>query len=78
MSKEVKSWLTFEILPKSGKTDRYQVRSGDLKLGVVKWFSGWRRYAFYPCSDTLFDANCLTEVVSFIKNLMDERRGKAN
>ena len=46
--------------------------TGD-ELGVVKWYSPWRRYAFFPNPDTLYDVSCLGELVEFVRNLMEAR-----
>lgn len=45
----------------------------DMLLGTIKWRSGWRRYVFYPQDGTVFDAACLTEIITFITNLMLDR-----
>jgi hypothetical protein len=48
----------------------------DARLGIIKWFSHWRRYVFYPDAGALFDAACLKDIVDFIEQLMDERKKK--
>lgn len=34
-------------------------------LGVVKWWPAWRRYCFFPCKDTVYDANCMLDIAAF-------------
>jgi hypothetical protein len=57
------------------KTQTFAVVSkiGEHFLGYVKWFPRWRRYAFFPGDDSVFDAACLQEVTAFIDGLMQAR-----
>lgn len=46
----------------SGITEICEVRSKSrhgLVLGEIKWKASWRKYAFYPAPDTLFDPGCM-------------------
>jgi hypothetical protein len=56
--------------PAGRKTDVFTVRNGDEPLGSIAWFSPWRRFVFFPVANTLFDASCLTEITSYITDLM--------
>jgi hypothetical protein len=47
-----------------------------LLLGKIKWFSQWRRYAFYPTNDKVFDETCLEDIKNYIHDLMEERKTK--
>lgn len=58
------------------KTDMYFIHprvDKNYPIGEIKWYSAWRRYCFFPYSDTLWDANCLGEIIAFINGLMVER-----
>jgi len=69
-------YLLFVLL-KRGKTERWDVRSvkhGN-RLGIIKWHGAWFRYAFFPESDTLFDAECLKILRAFIAIRDEVRRG---
>jgi len=35
-------------------------------LGFVEWYSRWRCYAFHPAPDTIFNAECLSEIQRFV------------
>lgn len=73
-------YLTFNLLEKKEKTNVYEVVSilHDVDLGIVKWFSRWRCYAFFPFKDTVWNKRCLQDVIIFIDALMEERnRGVA-
>jgi hypothetical protein len=58
----------------SGMTQIWKVESAHtgVDLGVVKWYASWRRYAFFP-GNTLFDADCLREIASFLTEQMQMR-----
>jgi hypothetical protein len=43
-------------------------------LGMIKWFSRWRQYCFFPNTETVWNINCLNDVNEVIKNLMNERK----
>lgn len=51
----------------SGKTAKYAVRAkdGDALLGVVRWFAPWRKYAFFPQPETLYEQDCLRDIAAF-------------
>lgn len=69
-------WIYFTDQMWSGKTKRFYVHAkhGDFKLGEIKWYSSWRKYAFFPESHTVFEPTCLSDISDFIKGLMAERK----
>lgn len=71
----MKTYIEFELIKNNPKTKVYSVKSirGSVSLGVVSWFGKWRRYAFFPEEDTVFDSNCLEDIKNFMDNLMKER-----
>lgn len=55
-------YLHFEELSNPhGKTKIFEVSSVQNKqvLGIVKWWSHWRKYTFWPGPGIIFDPNCL-------------------
>lgn len=54
-------------LSKSGKTKTWLVIGNGIELGQISFFGRWRKYCFYPNSDTLLDHLCLTEIAWFCK-----------
>ena len=60
------------------KTSIYHIYNHDLPervfLGDIKWNGAWRKYCFYPASETLWDTQCLQCVVDFIDALMEARK----
>lgn len=73
------SFLDFAEVHDTGKTKVFNIlsKSGDV-LGKISWFSNWRKYTFWPEQQTIFDSKCLIEIVSFINDLMEERKNETN
>lgn len=62
----------------SGKTKVFQVRGINQRLlGEIKWYVAWRKYCFFPCYVTIFDSNCLTEILAFLV-IENETKKNAN
>jgi uncharacterized protein YprB with RNaseH-like and TPR domain len=45
-------------------------------IGMIKWFSRWRQYCFFPTNNTVWNINCLNDVNLVITMLTDERKKK--
>ena len=74
-----KTLLEFKETRDTGKTKVWDVFSGGdsdigVLLGSVDWYAPWRRYVFEPAFATLFDRNCMMEIVDFIEKQMIARR----
>lgn len=39
-------------------------------LGIIDWHDDWKKYCFFPNDDTLWEVECLGEVIDYIKELM--------
>jgi len=70
------TWIKFVLVERKKKTDVYEVatKEDDILLGRIRWFGRWRKYSFFPCDDTVFETVCLTEIVQFMNELMQERK----
>lgn len=44
-------------------------KGGRFPLGVVKWFSDWKQFCFFPEEETVFSVGCLNDVIDFINQL---------
>lgn len=70
-------WIEFILYDNTGKTNKYAVRTKDdsrFKLGEIRWFGRWRKYAFFPESQTVFESQCLGDIAEFIDELMRDRK----
>ncbi len=45
-------------------------------LGEIKWYGSWRQYCFFPLAgmQTVWNTDCLEDVQTVIRDLMEERR----
>lgn len=34
-------------------------------LGEIKWYSGWRKYCFFPDEGSLYEQECLRDIAEF-------------
>ena len=71
-------WIEFYLYEDTGKTKKYNIVTKDypMILGEVKWFSRWRKYSFFPAPNTVFEKDCMMDIVDFIDKLMLERKTK--
>ena len=60
----------------SGKTRVWDVVSGGLTLGQIKWYAPWRRYVFAPCQGSVYDSACLFELFEFCGAKTKEHKEK--
>lgn len=69
--------ITFLSESKTGRTNIYEVIADtDYFLGKIKWYAPWRKYAFFPDNDTLYEQDCLKDIANFIEKIMIERKAK--
>lgn len=69
-------WIDIIEVPRENRiTKAFVVKNKDGSfLGDIQWSAPWRKYAFFPSINTLFDADCLNDIVSFMTKLMFERK----
>ncbi len=61
---------------KTGKTSIWRiVDRGNGTLGIIKWFGRWRCYAFFPETNTVFNADCMSELVKFCEGETKNQKG---
>ena len=61
--------IDFAGMSPSKKTNIWAIRStqGDDRLGFVKWHGPWRKYAFFPEPNCLFEEDCLRDIADFVE-----------
>lgn len=70
-------YLTFERLNLANRrTSVWSVKSkqSGATLGVVQWFGRWRQYAFFPARDTVYNPQCMKDIIALIEAAMKERQ----
>jgi hypothetical protein len=61
-------WVRFTEMPIPGrKTNVWQVATIDAPviLGEIKFWPRWRKYAFFPLANTLYEKDCLRDIADF-------------
>lgn len=73
------TWIVFDRTERIAghKTDRWIVNSNGVALGLVRWFNQWRKYCFFPASDTVYEQVCLREIAAFCEQRTQEHRKAA-
>lgn len=68
-------WIQMILVGKKPKTDVYHVcnKGTGRILGTIYWYSPWRQYSFSPQSETIFNKECLLNIIDFIERLKNER-----
>ena len=70
-------WIEFEVLSKTEKTKTYswlvRATQGGVVIGIIKWYSGWRTYAFFPKENTVYEDDCLIDIANFIREKMNSK-----
>lgn len=76
----ISKWIEFVDWGKSdsGKTKMWGVFTKDtsIELGEVKWFTKWRKYAFFPNTETIFEEECLRDISFFVEQKTRKHRLK--
>lgn len=71
-------WIEFQLRerPSGMKTDIYDIftKDGTSYLGAIRWYAAWRKYTFQPANDTIFENQCLRDIIAFIDKLMEDRK----
>lgn len=64
-------YIQFQVIFNTGKTFIWQVArrdKGPTILGHVRWFPRWRRYCFYPHTDTVYEQDCLRDIATLCED----------
>ncbi len=65
----------------SGKTRIWKVLADahiecPYSLGDIKWCGAWRRYAFAPLSNTIYEQDCMRKIADFCEDQTKKLRAK--
>ena len=69
--KKKQDYMDFKVIEKKTKTVVVEVTSKlhGFKLGIIKWFSRWRQYCFFPVEGTIYNKDCLREIADNLEQL---------
>lgn len=69
-------YLVFEKsahqLPKTSVWECKNAKRGTV-LGIVKWYSPWRQYCYFPTVQAVYSAGCLNDISHFIGQLKENK-----
>lgn len=70
-------FLIIKEFHNTGKTSKFEIlNKSNTLLGYIQWYGAFRKYCFYPSSNTIWDNKCLNDVLDVLKTLMNERKEK--
>jgi hypothetical protein len=74
--KKTKEYIEFVELKTSLKTRQFVIRNltHDESIGRISFNVGWRRYCFFPYSETVWSSDCLMKVIQKIDALNQDRK----
>ncbi len=63
------TFLYFQEREHKGKTRKWIVlnKMHGIEIGKVKWSTSFRKYAFFPERDTVYEQVCLRDIADFIE-----------
>jgi hypothetical protein len=63
-------YLRFVKTEDKPKTSVWSCRTRDnTELGIVKWFSSWRQYCYFPTCQAVYSSGCLGDISDFMDQL---------
>jgi hypothetical protein len=70
------TYIRFIEGPSKPKTRTWWVvtKDDDIHLGWIGWFARWRKYGFYPKSETVYEQICLREIADFCERETAEHK----
>ena len=70
-------YVGFEHVEDKTKTSVWSCKNNNSadELGLVKWYSAWRRYCYFPTIQAVYSKGCVVDIVDFIDQLMNARAG---
>lgn len=69
--KTIYKYINFEMIEEKPKTKVWSCRNNKSndELGIVKWYSGWRGYCYFPTVQAVYSRGCLDDISSFIMQI---------
>ena len=72
-------YIRFVAGPPKAKTLTWFVINKDSEqaIGEIKWYGAWRRYSFFPFTDTVYEMTCLDDIAEFLREQTQQRKVSA-
>ena len=72
-------FIYFEKIEDKPKTSVWECRNNKSHgvLGIIKWYSGWRQYCYFPSCQAVYSGGCLRDIEDFLKRLKKYEKANA-
>jgi len=78
-------YITFRQIEQKPRTAVYVIETKEkviesscnphpITLGIVKFYPNWRQYSFFPEAGTVFEKQCMQDIISFMNKLNQDLR----
>lgn len=72
-------WLIFINDPERAANRKTRVwavvnKDNGSELGIVEWYTGWRKYVFVPHASTLYEQDCLRDIADFCEQATRDQK----
>ena len=59
-------FVVIEEQEENKKTPNLIIIKNKMKIGVIKWYTPWRKFCFFPENNTVWDSQCISQVLSLV------------
>lgn len=73
------SFIKFIEVTPNKKTKVWEIRTNTIPsyiIGHIQWYPQWRKYAFFPHADIVWEEVCLGEISNFIFEKTKEHKDR--
>ena len=71
-------YIRFDLAGRKKKTKIWLVytEESDYAIGEIKWYNPWRKYAFFPDPETIYEQDCMRTIADFLEQETDNRKAE--
>ena len=64
-------YVVYELPTNGKKTGTYYICNVGANniIGEIKWWSGWRKFCYFPYEDTVWDSKCLNDITNLLESI---------
>jgi len=64
-------YINFELIEQKPKTGVCKCcnNKSNIELGIIKWYSPWRQYCYFPTCPAIYSKGCLDDINDFINQI---------
>jgi hypothetical protein len=73
-------YIIIKLVSIGDRTNKYQVvsKNNNILLGDIKWYGPWRKYCFFPSNDTIFETQCLSDIIHSLNRIQIDYKERKN